>query len=42
MVIVISGKKEDGSDCSFYMDETLKNNLDAIKNRVEKRNWDFK
>lgn len=42
MPIVNKGKNPDGSSSLFHLDEYMTKNLDEIKKRVEKGNWDSK
>lgn len=41
MVIVTSGLNKWGKPCSFYLDGTTQRELDIIKKRVTKKNWDY-
>ncbi|MGA2130631.1 MAG: hypothetical protein ABSG05_03420 [Candidatus Pacearchaeota archaeon] len=39
--MIVPAKRDDGSDDEMYIDETLKENLEAVKNSVLKRGWDY-
>lgn len=41
MVKVVCGKTKTGEDCEIYIDGLLKKDLDGVKERVIKHNWDY-